>query len=99
LPKDDPPDVTRFKAAAAKRLQAHRARARLGLRCHAWHADRGFRQTSSLPPVRKSERACHSQGSAAEDFVIRGRTILLERERIKRDTIRQRRLKHQLKAA
>jgi hypothetical protein len=33
LPKDDPPDVTRFKAAAAKRLQAHRARARMGLRC------------------------------------------------------------------
>jgi hypothetical protein len=33
LPKDDPPDVTRFKAAAAKRVQAHRARARLGLRC------------------------------------------------------------------
>jgi hypothetical protein len=33
LPEDDPPDVTRFKAAAAKRVQAHRARARLGLRC------------------------------------------------------------------
>jgi len=29
----DPPDVTRFKAAAAKRVQAHRARARMGLRC------------------------------------------------------------------
>jgi hypothetical protein len=33
LPKDDPADVTRFKAAAAKRVQAHRARARLGFRC------------------------------------------------------------------
>jgi hypothetical protein len=29
----DPPDVTRFKAAAAKRVQAHRARERMGLRC------------------------------------------------------------------
>jgi hypothetical protein len=26
-------DVTRFKSAAAKRVQAHRARARMGLRC------------------------------------------------------------------
>jgi hypothetical protein len=25
LPRDDPPDVTRFKSAAAKRVQAHRA--------------------------------------------------------------------------
>jgi hypothetical protein len=33
LPKDDPPDVTRFKAAAAKRVQAHRWRRRLGLQC------------------------------------------------------------------
>jgi hypothetical protein len=33
LPNDDPPDVTRFKAATAKRVQAHRARARMGLRC------------------------------------------------------------------
>jgi hypothetical protein len=33
LPKRDPPDVTRFKAAVAKRVQAHRARARMGLRC------------------------------------------------------------------
>jgi hypothetical protein len=33
LPKDDPADVTRFKAAAAKRVQVHRARARMGLRC------------------------------------------------------------------
>ena len=33
LPKDDPPDVTRFRSAAAKRLQAHRARVRMGLRC------------------------------------------------------------------
>jgi hypothetical protein len=32
-PKDDPPDVTRFRSAAAKRVQAHRARARMGLRC------------------------------------------------------------------
>jgi hypothetical protein len=32
LPKDDPPDVTRFKAAAAKRVQAHRWRKRLGFR-------------------------------------------------------------------
>jgi hypothetical protein len=32
-PNRDPPDVTRFKAAAAKRVQAHRARARMGLRC------------------------------------------------------------------
>ena len=33
LPKDDPPDVARFKSAAAKRVQAHRWRRRLGLRC------------------------------------------------------------------
>ena len=33
LPKDDPPDVTHFKAAAAKRVQAHRRRKRMGLRC------------------------------------------------------------------
>ena len=33
LPKDDPPDVTRFRSAAAKRTQAHRSRARMGLRC------------------------------------------------------------------
>ena len=33
LLKDDPPDVTRFKAAAAKRVQAHRWRKRMGLRC------------------------------------------------------------------
>jgi hypothetical protein len=32
-PNRDPPTVTRIKAAAAKRVQAHRARARLGLRC------------------------------------------------------------------
>jgi hypothetical protein len=33
LPNRDPPDVTRIKAATAKRVQAHRARARMGLRC------------------------------------------------------------------
>jgi hypothetical protein len=33
LPKRDPPDVTRFRSATAKRVQAHRARARMGLRC------------------------------------------------------------------
>jgi len=33
LPKDDETDVTRFRSAAAKRVQAHRARARMGLRC------------------------------------------------------------------
>ena len=33
LPKDDPANVTRFRSAAAKRVQAHRARARMGLRC------------------------------------------------------------------
>jgi hypothetical protein len=32
-PNRDPPDVTRIKAAAAKRVQAHRARARMRLRC------------------------------------------------------------------
>ena len=35
----------------------------------------------------------------ADVYFGRGQTILLERERIKRGTIRQRRLKHQLKAA
>ena len=30
LPNRNPPDVTRFKAAAAKRVQAHRARAQWG---------------------------------------------------------------------
>ena len=29
LPRDDEPDVTRFKSAAAKRVQAHRARGSL----------------------------------------------------------------------
>ena len=33
LPKDDRSDVTRFRSAAAKRVQAHCARARMGLRC------------------------------------------------------------------
>jgi hypothetical protein len=33
LPNRDPPDVTRFKPTAAKRVRAHRARARLGFRC------------------------------------------------------------------
>jgi len=33
LPNRDLPGVTRFKAAAAKRVQAHRSRRRLGLRC------------------------------------------------------------------
>ena len=33
LPKDDPPDLTRFKSAAAQRLQAHRRRRRTGLWC------------------------------------------------------------------
>jgi hypothetical protein len=33
LPKDDDPEVPRFKSAAAKRLQAHRWRRRIGLRC------------------------------------------------------------------
>jgi len=44
LPKDDPPDVTRFRSAAAKRLQAHRARARMGLR-------------TTLPPLGAVEAA------------------------------------------
>ena len=33
LPNRDPPDVTRIKPTAAKRVQAHRWRRRLGLRC------------------------------------------------------------------
>jgi hypothetical protein len=33
FPNLDPPDVTRFKAAAAKRVQAHRRRKLMGLRC------------------------------------------------------------------
>jgi len=33
LPKDDSEDVTRFRSAAAKRVQAHHARPRMGLRC------------------------------------------------------------------
>jgi hypothetical protein len=33
LPKNDPEDVTLFRSGAAKRAQAHRARARMGLRC------------------------------------------------------------------
>jgi hypothetical protein len=33
LPRRDPPDVTRFKSATAKRVRAHRVRARMGLRC------------------------------------------------------------------
>jgi hypothetical protein len=33
LPKDNPRDVTSFKAAGAKRLEAHRRRKRMGLRC------------------------------------------------------------------
>ena len=33
LPNRRPPDVTRIKPTAAKRVQAHRWRRRLGLRC------------------------------------------------------------------
>jgi hypothetical protein len=33
LPKDDPANVTRIKSAAVKRLEAHRRRRRMGLRC------------------------------------------------------------------
>jgi hypothetical protein len=33
LPEDDLPDVTRSRSAAARRVQAHRVRARLGFRC------------------------------------------------------------------
>jgi hypothetical protein len=33
LPNRDPPDVMRFKSAAATRVRAHRWRRRLGLRC------------------------------------------------------------------
>jgi hypothetical protein len=33
LPNRDPCDVTRFRSATAKRVQAHRTRARMGLRC------------------------------------------------------------------
>jgi hypothetical protein len=33
LPNRGPRDVPRIKAATAKRVQAHRARARMGLRC------------------------------------------------------------------
>jgi hypothetical protein len=33
LPNRNPPDVTRFRSATAKRVRAHRARARVGLRC------------------------------------------------------------------
>jgi hypothetical protein len=33
VPNRDPPDVTRIKPTAAKRVQAHRWRRRLGLRC------------------------------------------------------------------
>jgi hypothetical protein len=33
LPEDDPANVRRYKAAVAKRVQVHRWRRRLGLRC------------------------------------------------------------------
>jgi hypothetical protein len=33
LPKDDPANVTRYKSAAARRVQAYRRRKRIGLRC------------------------------------------------------------------
>ena len=33
MPKNDESDVTRFRSAAATRVRAHRARARMGLRC------------------------------------------------------------------
>jgi hypothetical protein len=33
MPNRDPPDVTRIKPTAAKRVQPHRWRRRLGLRC------------------------------------------------------------------
>lgn len=48
LPNRDPPDVTRIKAAAAKRVQAHRWRRRLGLRCVTVRvSDREVRQLIS----------------------------------------------------
>ena len=33
-------------------------------RADAQHANRSFRQTSSLSPLRQPERACHSRGFA-----------------------------------
>jgi hypothetical protein len=46
LPKRDPPDVTRFRSATAKRVQAHRARARMGLRV----PDGSGQRPHSAPP-------------------------------------------------
>jgi hypothetical protein len=34
------------------------------------HAYSGIRQTSPVPSLRKSERACHSQGFTAKGFLI-----------------------------
>jgi hypothetical protein len=55
LPKDDPPHVTRLQAAAANRVQAHGARARMGLRCLTVRvSDRVVRHLST----RRVSKAC-----------------------------------------
>ena len=66
LPKDDPPDVTRFKSAAAQRLQAHRARARMGLRCLSVRvSDRTVRHLISTGYL-----SLESRGAAAAVAII-----------------------------
>ena len=46
LPDRGTPDVTRFRSATAKRVQAHRARAPMGLRC----LDGSGQRPHSAPP-------------------------------------------------
>jgi putative transposase len=56
------------------------------------------RPSSSTTTIERYHESLE-QSHPADVYFGRGQTILLERERIKRDTIRQRRLNHQAKAA
>jgi hypothetical protein len=82
LPKNDPPDATPFKSVAAKRVQAHRARARLGFRCLTVPVnDRKVRHLILASNVRSSARTSFWRisafiGSQARLALRSGRTTL-----------------------
>ena len=74
MPKNDPADVTRFRSAAAKRVQAHRARARMGLRCLTVRvSDRGVRRLISNGYL--SLERCEVTAAIAIALEVGSRTI------------------------
>jgi len=77
---------------------------------HFWHQEAGGhyylpgdleRQVASFVEHYNHARSHESLGNLtpADVYLGRGQTILAERKRIKRQTIQQRRLQHQLQAA